>query len=50
MVAVRAARYDATANTVTLTLGRFLPGRPLRLVIKGLGGGGFSAERIVTPL
>ena len=29
MVAVRAARYDAAANTVRLTLGRFLPARPL---------------------
>ena len=37
-------------NTVTLTLGRFLPGRRLKLSITGLGGAGVSAAPIVTRL
>jgi hypothetical protein len=50
MVRVLAARPGAATNTITLTLGRFLPGRPLWLVITGPVGAGISAAPIVTAL
>jgi hypothetical protein len=50
VIAVRFARYNAANHSVALTLGRFVPARPLTLTITGLASPGGSASPIVTRL